>query len=183
MTDPHPVVERYLSRLTAGLGEMAPAERKDIASEIKNHVAEALAAGTSLDAVLEALGPAEDLARAYRVEALVNPPPAARGTSRLERFLKITGLVVIGSIPTIVIVAVLGAIGASFIFAGVAVFVAGVLAAANGLPPWVSMDVPPVIAILLGPCMVVTGVVAVAGLVYYIKLLARAVRAVLPKAT
>ncbi len=181
MTDPHPVVERYLSRLSDGLTEMASAERREIAGEIKNHIAEAMAAGTALDVVLEALGPAEDLARAYRVEALVNPRPAARGMSRLERFLKVTGLVVIGSVPTIVIVAVLGAVGVSFIFAGVAVFVAGVLATVNGLPPWVSMDVPPVVAILLGPCMVVTGVVAVAGLVYYIKLLARAVRAVLPK--
>ena len=182
MTDPHPVIERYLARFTERLGEMTSTDRREVVEEIRSHLAEAVAAGQPLDAVIQALGPAEDLARAYRVELLVNPRAAEPRMSRLERAIRIAAVVAIGSIPTIVIVAALGAVGGSFIVAGIAVFVAGILAVSGGLPSWVSMDVPPAVAVLLGPCMVVTGIAAAAGLVYYIKFLARAVRAVLPRA-
>ncbi len=180
MTEPHPVVERYLARFTEALTDLAPADRTEVVQEIRSHLAEAAAAGRSLDSALEALGSADELARAYQVELLVNPRTSARTLSPLDRFLRIAGLVAVGSIPTIVIVAVLGALGGSFIFAGFAVFSAGVMGVAGALPPWVRMDVHPAVAVLLGPCMVVTGIVAVYGLVRYIKFLARTVRAVLP---
>ncbi len=181
MTEPHPVVERYLARFTEALGDLAPAERTEVVQEIRSHLAEATAAGRSLESAIESLGPASALARAYEVELLVNPRTPVKTLSRLDRFLRIAGLVAVGSIPTITIVAVLGALGGSFIFAGIAVFAAGVMGVAGALPPWVRMDVHPAVAVLLGPCMVVTGIVAVYGLVRYIKLLARTVRAVLPQ--
>ena len=181
MTAQHPVVERYLARFTESLADLSPTDRTEVVEEIRSHLAEAVAAGRPLDAALSALGSAEDLARAYQVEVLVNPRHATRQVSGLDRLLRIAALVIVGSIPTIAIVATLGAIGGSFILAGFAVFVAGVLGVSGSLPPWVSMDVHPAVAVLLGPCMVVTGIVAVAGLVFYIKFLARAVRAVLPK--
>ena len=59
--------------------------------------------------------------------------------SRVRRFLALTGLIAIGSIPTFVVVVVLGAIGVSFIAAGLAVFVAGIAASAEWLPGYVTM--------------------------------------------
>ena len=54
MTD-HPVVERYLTRFTESLSDLSPTDRAEVVEEIRSHVAESVAAGKSLDAVLTAL--------------------------------------------------------------------------------------------------------------------------------
>ena len=83
MTLGHPVVERYLTRFDAAISEFEFAEREEVTREIRNHIAEAQAAGRALDAVLQALGPADVLARAYAVELALNPQGRRRvGTSR-----------------------------------------------------------------------------------------------------
>lgn len=181
MTDPHPVAERYLDQLARHLASLAAEDRQEVLQDIRSHLAEATAAGKPLDAVIASLGPAEELARAYSVELLMNPRRRRTGESRTSRFLKIAGLVVIGSIPTLVIVVVLAAVGVAFSASGVAVLAAGVVAAAGELPPWLQMDIPPIFAILLGPVMTAVGILALVGLVFYIKFVAFAVRAVLPK--
>ena len=73
MTQGHPVVERYLTRFEAAINEFDFPEEEEIAREIRNHMAEAHAAGEALDAVLQTLGPADVLARAYAVELALNP--------------------------------------------------------------------------------------------------------------
>ena len=73
MTQGHPVVERYLTRFEAAINEFDFPEQEEIAREIRNHIAEAHAAGEALDAVLQTLGPADVLARAYAVELALNP--------------------------------------------------------------------------------------------------------------
>lgn len=181
MTEQHPVVERYVTALEARLKDLPEADRREVVQDIRSHLAEAAAAGASLDAALQKLGPADELARAYAVEALINPRRAKTGGSRLSRFLKIAGLVVIGSIPTLVIVVTLGAVGLSFSAAGLAVLTAGIVATVAELPPWIQMDIPPVFAILLGPVMTAFGILALVGLTLYIRFVAHAVRAVLPK--
>lgn len=180
MTDEHPVVERYLARLESHLASLSPADRQDVLTDIRSHLAEAVAAGRSLDTALASLGPADELARGYSVELLMNPRGARPRGSGTSRFLKLAGLVVIGSIPTLVIVIVLSAVGVSFTFAGLAVLAAGLLAAVGELPPWIHMDLPPIFAILLGPVMTAAGILSLAVLVLYIKFLAFAVRRVLP---
>lgn len=181
MTEQHPVIERYLARLAEALGGLPAADRQEVLGDIRSHLAEAVAAGMPLDAAIEKLGPAEELARAYAVELLVNPrQPADRG-SAVGRFLKVVGLVAVASIPTLVIVAVLGSLGLSFSLAGIAVFGSGLLAAAGHLPPWLHMDAPPVFAIAGGPAMSAFGVLCLIGLWFYVKWLARAVRAVVPR--
>ena len=181
MSEPHPVVERYLTRLTGHLSGLSPADRDEIVRDIRSHVAESVAAGRSLDQAIQALGPADELARAYGVEFLVNPRGTARTGSGASRFLRIAALVVIGSIPTLVIVVVLSTVGVSFIASGLAVLTAGIVGAVGELPTWLTMDVPPVFAILLGPVMAAVGVLAIVGLVFYIKFVAFTVRAVLPR--
>ncbi len=73
MIQRHPVVERYLTCLESAINEYELAERQEITDEIRNHIAEATAAGQGLAAVLETLGPADVLARAYAVELGLNP--------------------------------------------------------------------------------------------------------------
>lgn len=180
MTEQHPLVDRYLARLDEGLGSLPAAERTEVGQEIRNHIAEAVAAGKPIDAVLESLGSADALARGYAVELLLHPRKAARAEPTSGRFFKLIGLIAIVSIPTFVIVVTLVAIGVSFLASGVAVFVAGVMGVSGTLPYWVEMDVDPVLAIIAGPPLVILGIAAIVALVWYIKFLARTVRAVLP---
>jgi uncharacterized membrane protein len=58
----HPVIERYMTHLETAIGGLDPADRREVLQEIRNHIAEATAAGRSLDVVLESLGPADALA-------------------------------------------------------------------------------------------------------------------------
>lgn len=180
MTDPHPVTERYLKAFEQHLRDLAPADRSEMVQEIRNHIAESVAAGKPVDDVLSTLGSAEELAKAYKVELLVNPKRRRNGHSRLSRFFKVLLVVALGSIPTIVIVAVTGAIGISFVLAGVAMFAAGLAEAAEVLPYWIDLNVPPIVAIITGPVMGVIGFISLIFLVLYIRFLARAIRSLVP---
>ena len=68
MTRQHPVVERYMTHLERAIAGLDPVERGEVLQEIHNHIAEATADGRPLDLVLESLGPADALGRAYVVE-------------------------------------------------------------------------------------------------------------------
>ena len=93
----------------------------------------------------------------------------------LNNLLAVIGLLAVGGLPTFVIAIVLGSIGVSFIASGLAVFVAGVLAAAGVLP----MDDDPIKAILVGPPLAGAGVIALAALVGYFWLAVKVTRKVL----
>jgi uncharacterized membrane protein len=178
MTPDHPLAVRYVDKLSQALGDLAPTERAEILIEIRNHISDATAAGTPIDDVLRALGPADQLARGYRVELLLNPKMP---TPRSDRWLKIVGLLAVGSLPTFIIVVTLGAVGVSFSISGVIVFIAGIAKASGEAPAWVTMDVPPWVAIVLvGPALTALGVATLWGLVAYVRFLARLARRVLP---
>ena len=117
MKPPHPVVERYLAHLDRAVAGLETAERHAIIDEIRNHIAEAAAAGRPLDAVLQSLGPANALGRAYTVELLLDRAPD-RPRSAAQRLFGLIGLFVALSIPTLVVVTTLGSIGISFVSAG-----------------------------------------------------------------
>lgn len=174
---PHPLVDRYLAHLREGLAAMPAADREEVERDIRSHIAEATAAGTPLDTVLTHLGPADALARAYSMELLLDGSRAkAAGLSVMQRVLALAGLVVLTSIPTIVIVSVLGSIGISFVFSGMAVLIAGIVDAAGmthimGLD--VMLGVHPVWAVVLGPIMTVVGAGCLVGLYYYVRWLAQ----------
>lgn len=173
----HPLVDRYLSRLREGLAAMPAADREEVERDIRSHIAEAVAAGTPLDTVLTHLGPADTLARAYTVELLIDGARArAAGLSGFQRLLALAGLLALTSIPTIVVVSVLGSIGVSFVFSGVAIVAAGIADAAGltrvfGLN--LVLGIHPVWAVVLGPLMSVVGVACLVGLYYYLRWLAQ----------
>ena len=178
MTQEHPLVERYLSRLQDGLKLMPPGDREEVVRDIRSHIAEATAAGTPLESVLTTLGPAEGLARAYAVELLLNPAPGRPPMSAFERFFALAGILTLTSIPTLVIVVTLGAVGISFVASGFAVFVAGIVDAAGISLPFVNgpaTDVHPAIAITIGPILFVAGVASLWGLSKYLKWVGRTI--------
>lgn len=178
MTPDHPLAVRYVDKLNQALGDLAPTERAEILTEIRNHIFDAIAAGTSIEDVLRGLGSAEQLARGYRIELLLNPKTP---TPRSDRWLRIVGLLAVGSLPTFIIVVTLSAVGVSLSVSGPIVFLAGI-AKTFGYLPWVMLDCPPWVAIvLIGPATTAVGIGAVWALVAYLKLLTRIVRRVLPE--
>ena len=178
MIQENPVVTHYLWNLDAGLGNLNDSGRAEVVRDIRSHISEAVAAGEPLDRVLGSLGAAEALARAYSVELLLNKP----GSFRLpgNRMLRIAGLIIVGSIPTLVVVVVLGAVGVAFSLTGVALTFAGQAALAGNLPWWVSMDADPRLAIALGPVMSVLGLACLGGLWLYVRFATAVVTKVLP---
>ncbi len=178
MTPDHPLAVRYVDALSQALGDLAPTEQAEILTEIRNHISDATAAGTPVEAVLRALGPAEQLARGYRVELLLNPKTPS---PRSDRWLKIVGLLALGSLPTFIVVVTLSSVGASFAVSGVIVVIAGIVKTSGQAPAWLTMDVPPWVAIgFVAPGLTTLGLMALWGLVAYLKFLARVVRRVLP---
>ena len=178
MTPDHPLAVRYVDKLSQALGDLAPTERAEILTEIRHHISDATAAGAPIEAVLHALGPAEQLARGYRLELLLNPKIA---TPRSDRWLKIVGLLAVGSLPTLIIVVTLSSVGVSFAASGILVFIAGIVKASGEAPTWLTMDVPPWVAMgFVGPALTALGVAALWGLVAYLKFLVHLVKRVLP---
>ena len=180
MTEQNPVVERYLARLSDNLSELGPDERQGVMQDIRSHLAEAVAVGTSLDMALASLGPADALARAYAVELLLNPRKGTRWPS--NRFLKLAGLVIVGSLPALVIVTALGPVGVAFIAAGLVSITAGILDAFGILPSFIQTSgVAPFWLMLLGMAMTAIGVLALIALRRFVQFVAYTVRAALPK--
>lgn len=114
------------------------------------------------------------------VELLLHPRNTAARSPRLQRWLALVWLVIVGSLPTLIVVVVLGPVGASLLISGIAVFVAGLLATIGVLPDYVQLTVRPVQAIFAGPAVAAVGLAALLGLVWYVKFVARVVRRVLP---
>lgn len=175
----HPRVERYMAHLEQAISGLDPEDRREVLQEIRNHIAEAMAAGKRLDAVLESLGAADALGRAYAIELLLHPQ-SNRRQNVVQRWFTIVGLLVVLSIPTLIVVSTLGSIGLSFVAAGVASFVIGVVELAGVLPALHLSDLPPGVPILAGPVLLAVGVMSLAALRFYVRFATRAVRAALP---
>lgn len=181
MTQHHPLVERYISHLETAIGGLDVADRREVLQEIRNHIAEATAAGKPLDVVIRSLGPPDVLGRAYAVELLLHPQNDERRHAG-ERWLRIVGLVVVLSIPTLVAVTTLGSIGISFVASGLFAVALGILQVAGfHLPSMLSNDAPPVLTILLGPVLLVVGCLSLVALRFYVRFVVRALRTALPR--
>jgi uncharacterized membrane protein len=182
MTVEHPAAARYLAALDAALADLDARERIEVVQEIGQHLRDAQADGKPLDEALTALGPADALARAYRVELLLNPKDGRRRGR--NRWLRIASVIAIGSLPTFIILVVLFALGLSFTVSGMMVFAAGIwVASAGALPDWVApLGVPPSVAIAMGIPLTAIGIAAFAGMVWYLSFTARLVRQIVPPA-
>ncbi len=181
MTMNHPLVNRYVSDFNNALPQLAPAERAEVVSEIRQHIDDAMAAGRPIDEVLQALGSVEALARAYQLELLVTPRTSAAPVQpRSDRWLKIMGLLALGSLPTFIIVIVLGTIGLSFTVTGVALVAAGIADSAGALPVWVRSDIAPWLAVVSGVALTILGLLSSWGTIAYLRFVGRLVRRVVP---
>lgn len=181
MTQKHPVVDRYIRALEDAIKQCTLSDQQEIVQEIRNHIAEATAAGKPLTAVLESLGSADALARAYVVE-LVLHPRTKRPLETLSRFIITAALVAVGSITTLVVVTTLGSIGVTFVLAGLVTFIIGLLEGIGlHLPGVQTSGIPPLWITLMGPVGIVLGLSALVGLRRYVRFLVRTVRAGLPR--
>jgi len=180
VTQDNPVVERYLERLATALKSFECAESAEIVNDLRGHIEEAQAMGKPLDAVLESIGPAETLARAYAIELELNPR-GARFRRTVGGVLRIVGILAAASVVSLLVVGMLGSVALAFTVSGLVLIVVGALEAAGvhlpnvqlgGLSPW--------IVIAIGPIMSAIGLAALAGLWTYLRALARTLRRALP---
>ena len=181
MNQTHPVVDRYLARLSESLSTtLSASDRQEILHDIRSHLAEAIGGGRSLESTLETLGPADALARAYSVELMLNPrrPMSSRAAYRL----KVAGLIAAGSLPTLFVVILLGGVGGTLVLAGMVAAVAGVVDAVGELPPWVQTSgMSPVIVLSIGVAMMLVGLMGILALRRFMRFVAASWRATLPK--
>ena len=133
-----------------------------------------------LESTLETLGPADALARAYSVELMLNPrrPMSSRAAYRL----KVAGLIAAGSLPTLLVVILLGGVGGTLVLAGLVAAVAGVADAFGELPPWIQTSgMAPVIVLSMGGAMMLVGLMGILALRRFMRFLAATWRMTLPK--
>lgn len=97
-----------------------------------------------------------------------------------SRLLRAAGLLLVGGIPSLVIVVAFGAVGVSLSVAGVVLLLAGKAAAAGVLPWWMSMDADPRLAMMVGPFMAVVGLVCLTIVLLYLRVASSVVHRVLP---
>ena len=125
MTERNPAVARYLDQLRSNLTGLSDPEADEVVREIDNHIAEATHGGRDLAEVLSALGPASGLAQAYRVELALHP--RGDGDRKLRRIFAVIGILAASSLPTLVLVPLLGGLGLGLSAGGVAAIFAGVV--------------------------------------------------------
>lgn len=177
MNTTHPVAARYLEQLDRALAALGPDERREIVREIDNHIADALRAGRPIDEVLQALGPAEALAKAYTVESLLNPRSKA---PRSDRWLRLLGFLAIAGLPSFIVIVTLFAFGVSMTLSGIAVFVASLLVMTGVV--WIDINPHPIAGALLGLPIAALGVLAIWGLVAYVRFITRLAKQMLARA-
>ncbi len=173
--DQNPVAERYLAAFAEALSPMKAAEKQEVVDEIRAHLQDATAAGKPLDETLTRLGSAESLAKAYLVESYLNPKPS--GVGWISRTVGLFGLLVFGSLPTLVITSLLGSLGIAFLIAGPILFSSGICGVFDvSLAPVVRTDLEPWQQMILGPIMAVAGASLLWCLLLYFRWVIKLVR-------
>ncbi|MBI2874884.1 MAG: DUF1700 domain-containing protein [Firmicutes bacterium] len=176
---------QYLETLRSGLNRLPEEERNDLVREIKSHIADAVSAGVPEAEVLQKLGPAKRLARAYTADALISR--RTPGGNRLTRWFALIGLAFTASVPSMFIVPFLSAVGIALTIGGIAAIGGSILALffpslipVPPLTPWNAPYLPNLALIVMGLVMGTGGVLALAALRLYILALAALVRKVVP---
>ena len=160
----NPLTVRYLEQLTAALRRtLMPEEERDvICREIESHLAEAVSSGARLTDVLERLGPAEDLARAYAVELALNPRPGPEGSFWRQALAVATRAS--ATFASGLLVTIMGAVGVTFAATGVVAVLAGLVAPfipADWLDPTLRAGLPQVVVLLVGLGLLAVGMVSI----------------------
>jgi uncharacterized membrane protein len=177
VADQNPVAERYLTALANALTPMKAMEKHELVDEIRAHLQDATAAGKPLDEILTRLGSAESLAKAYLVESYLNPKPSGAGW--ISRTFGLFGLLVFGSLPTLVISSLLAPLGVTFLIAGPVLFTSGICGFFDvSLAPVVQSDLEPWQHLILGPIMGLVGAACLWVLYRYLRWILKLVRQV-----
>ena len=132
-----------------GLSSFPRQERDEVLNDIHSHIAEATLAGAPLDRY-SSLGPPDRLARIYCLELRLNPGPGHPQASKRDQALALASLLVLASVPTLVIVTTLGAVGFSLLFSGAVVFLAGTFSGMRAVFPLSGVDEHRVLALAAG---------------------------------
>lgn len=175
-TDQNPIVERYLAAFREGLRGAPGRDRDEYLGEIESHIAEATARGESAVDVLERLGPAEKLAKAYRVELALS----SGNSGVVWRIVAVLGLVVTASIPSMIIIPLMFGLGVTGLVGGVWVIVyASVPALEANFYNIQDEGLNRALGALTGAGLVVMGLLAFWVLYLYVLLIVRAMRGAL----
>ena len=174
------VIERYLTTLRQALRQLHVSDANEVAGEIQNHIAEARSAGKSASAVLKALGSPNKLARAYAVELLLKRDEGARPAG-VERQFRLALVLAVGSVVTLVVSGALGIGGFGLAAIGFLMFMVALLQTMHVTVPGVHLGgITPYWAMIVGPTLLVSGLVALALLWLYIRVVSRTVTRLLP---
>lgn len=181
MTQENPVLQRYMERFTTALKSFECAESHEIVNDLRGHIEEAQAMGKPLDAVLQSIGPADTLARAYAVELALNPR-GARFQRTLFGALKVVGILAAAGVVSFLVVAGLGAIAIGLTGSGVGLIIIGALEAAGVHLPSVQLaGLSPYVVMAIGPVFIAIGLAAFAGLWIYVRALVHILLRTLPR--
>jgi uncharacterized membrane protein len=170
----NPLVDRYLQRFRENLKGALQWERDECAREIESHIAEAVASGESALDVLERLGPAERLARAYSLEMALK----SRSGNPFLKWGAVLGVVLTASIPSMVVLPLLLVLGVGFVAGGIAAIGVAVFPFAElyEMPGELPGGLERLLVTLIGSGLVVSGLLALWILYLYVLLIVRAVR-------
>jgi uncharacterized membrane protein len=182
MSEQNPLIERYMTSFEAALQRHDLSEWREIGADLRSHIGEAHGSGKPLDQVLEALGPADVLARAYAVELKMNPRADNRGKI-IGRVLGVLGILAASGLVSFFVVAGLGAIAVGLIGSGVGIFVIGALEAMGVHLPDVQLaGIHPLAVMAIGPALILVGLAAAWALWLYVRALIKMLRRTLPRA-
>jgi uncharacterized membrane protein len=181
MSEHNPLIERYMSSFEAALQKYDLREWKEIATDVRSHIAEALEYGKPLDDVLEALGPADVLARAYAVELKLNP--RAGPSQALGRVLSVIGILAASGVVSFIVVAGLGSIAVGLFGSGFGMLIIGIIEAMGIHLPGVQLaGLNPLFVVALSPVIMFVGLAAGWALWLYVRALINMLHKALPRA-
>lgn len=177
----NPLIERYMQSFEAALRRYDLSEEKEIAADLRSHIDEALAYGKPLDDVLQALGPADALARAYAVELKLNPRESSG--KAVGRVLSVIGILAASGVVSFIVVSGLGSIAVGLFGSGFGMLIIGVIEAMGIHLPGVQLaGVDPLFVVALGPVIMLIGLAAGWALWLYVRALIGMLQKALPRA-
>lgn len=179
MTEQNPIISRYIAQFRSGLKNLPETERTEIVQEIESHIAEAINGGRSVAEVLERLGPADRLARAYVADALVGS-----GRGHVRNWFRAAGVLMLSSLTSLFVFPILGVFTVVMPVAGATSLVGNIIYyfyPVNWIPHTsIPMIQSPELLLAVGEvaCVIILaiGIVSFVLLKGYVKLLTRTLR-------
>ncbi|HYF76286.1 MAG TPA: DUF1700 domain-containing protein [Symbiobacteriaceae bacterium] len=173
-------VEQFLAEFRAGLLHVPPDEQDEMVREIESHIAEAASRGEPVAKVLQKLGPAETLARAYRAEVLISGPNNGGGGHISPRsFLRAAVIVASTSLINLMVVGFLGVLGIASSLWGLAVLglalasvVNPALAERTSNASFIPMDAGLPAYLVFGAILAVVGALSFTAMRFYLRYVA-----------